>query len=107
LKKWKEPNVYQLNIGCKDFESLMPPNPDQVKVGDIWDLIPRLKDEKARMQLSNNRHFPPEPSAKEITLFKILQMLHKRPFIFNRFPPQGTSLILRAQNKNYFDIMFR
>lgn len=105
LKNWKEPNRPVINIGCKDFKSLLPKNVDEIKIGQVWDLIPRLKKDLG--QLSNKRFNPPEPENNQIILFKLLQMFHKRPFLISRFPPQGSSLVVRAKNKKYFDIFFR
>ncbi|CAF1003983.1 unnamed protein product [Brachionus calyciflorus] len=105
LKNWKEPNRAVLNFGCKDFKSFLPQNINDIKVGHVWDLIPRLK--RDNNQLSNKRFNPPEPETHEKTLFRLLQMFHKKPFLLSRFAPQGTSLVLRAKNKNYLDIFFR
>ena len=55
LKKWKEPFIFQQNIPCNDFIHLLPKNVKKTKVGEVWDLIPRPKNEMSRLQLSSNR----------------------------------------------------
>ncbi len=106
LKQWRAPHIAQLNFGCKHFKSLLPADLD-IKVGKVWDIIPRLTGKNARGQLSNNRYYPPEPDAKEKILFRILQMVHPRPFLLSRFGPHGTSAVVRAKNSKYLDIVFR
>jgi hypothetical protein len=82
----------------------LPKNIDTVDLGQVYDLIPRLK---TRVHLSSNRYSPPEPDSNELILFRLLSMFHNRPFLISRFPPQGTSLVVRARNTKYLDIMFR
>ena len=94
----------QQNFGCKDFQSFLPKNVSTIELGQVYDLIPRLK---TRVHLSNNRYSPPEPDSNEIILFRLLNMFHNRPFLISRFPPQGTSLVVRARNAKYLDIIFR
>jgi hypothetical protein len=109
---WREANLDRQNFASKHFASFLPNNLDKTPIGAVWHLIPRNERDKIDettpdMHLSANRFYPPEPSPNEMILFKILQMLHKRPFIRSRFPPRGTSLTLRARNKDYVDIIFR
>ena len=38
---------------------------------------------------------------------RLLSMFHVRPFIFSRFPPQGTAAVVRAQYGPFLEIYFR
>lgn len=106
VKKWSKPNIAQENFACKNFFSFLPIEDfDSIKLGKVWHLIPRRSSIEGH--LSSNRYDPPEPEPEQFTLFRILQMFHPRPFLATRFPPQGTSLILRARNDHYLDIAFR
>lgn len=108
LKEWTLPNTPQLNIPSKSFKSFMPKDTSNIKVGDIWTLIPLPNNGEFREQLSNNRYQPPDLEFKEeIVVFKIIQMFHKNAFLYPRFDPRGCALYLRAVNNDYYDILFR
>lgn len=107
LKEWKKTFFPQINLPTKSFHGFLPKDPVSVKIGEMWDLIPVKKNDFYE-NLSNNRYQPPDLNdEQEIVVFKILQMFHKNVFLNPRFPPKGISLILRAQNDEYFDILFR
>ena len=57
--------------------------------------------------LSNNRYVPPVAQGRVAILYRLLAMFHPRPFLMTRFGPQGTIACIRAQNKDYVDIVFR
>ena len=78
---------------------------DTIELGKVWDLIPRRSSYDPHF--SANRYDPPEPEQEEMIIFRLLQMFHKKPFLLTRFPPQGTSLTLRARNENFLDIIIR
>ncbi len=88
--EWKEPNQAQANFPCKIFSSLIPKNIEtSIKIGQIWEQVPLPQKNQYHEHLESNRYNPPEPEYRELILFKLLQMFHKRPFINTRFPPQG------------------
>lgn len=62
----------------------------------------------AEQPLPHSRMNPPVArTEKEAILTNLLAMFHPRPFILNRFAPQGSAATLRAKNSNYLDIIFR
>ena len=85
----------------------MPRDMTALEIGRVWDIIPRLKGRSLHGQLPNNRYNPPKPDLHEKILYRLLQMLHKRPFLLSRFGPHGTSVLVRAQNEKYLDLVFR
>ncbi len=109
LKEWTRPFIPQLNLPAKSFASFLPESesPTPLTPGHTWQLLP-VTSGKSSEHLANNRYHPPDLGHhKEILLFKILQMFHKSPFLYTRFPPQGMALVLRALNDEYYDILFR
>ena len=62
----------------------------------------------AELGLSHYRYQEEAPfSDKEKVLANLLTMFAPRPFLLNRFIPQGTMAVLRAMNNDYMDIVFR
>ncbi len=108
LEVWKVPEKPQLNLPAKSFSCFLPLNLDNLKVGDIWHLVP-VKSDLLDEQFSNSLYEPPQLASPErqIVLFKILQMFHRNAFIYTRFAPQGAAMYLRAFNDEYLDILFR
>ena len=43
----------------------------------------------------------------EIMVHRLLSLFHSRPFVQNRFAPQGSVACIRAYNTRYLDIVFR
>ena len=57
--------------------------------------------------LTSNRHYPTPVKGRLAILYKLLSMFHPRPFLLTRFGPQGTVACVRAESKDYLDIVFR
>lgn len=55
----------------------------------------------------NFRYYPPDVLSENIIFHRLLSMFHQRPFIFTRFPPQGTVAVVRARHGSLLDIYFR
>ena len=53
------------------------------------------------------RYYPPDVAQEHIICHRLLSMFHPRPFIFSRFPPQGTIAVIRARHGSLLDIYFR
>ncbi len=108
LEAWKKPNKPQLNLPVKIFGSFLPKNLDNIKIGDVWDVVP-IKTDLVDEFVPNSRYEPLELalSESEKVIFKILQMFHSNAFIYTRFAPQGAAMYLRAFNDDYLDILFR
>lgn len=54
-----------------------------------------------------NSYTPPPPRGFEIFIHTLFTLLHPNVFVNCRFGPKGTVAILRAENSEYFDIIFR
>lgn len=57
--------------------------------------------------LTSNRYYPTPVKGRLSILYKLLSMFHPRPFLLTRFGPQGTVACVRAENQDYWDIVFR
>ena len=104
LRSWQDVTIPSQLYGVHNFRSFLPDS-DSVEVGQIYPVIGR--NTYFFEHLSSTRYFPPRPEGKEVLLYRLLAQFHPRPFVQMRFPPQGTSAIIRAQNNEYFDIVFR
>lgn len=57
--------------------------------------------------LTSDRYYPPLIKGRLAIIYRLLAMFHPRPFLLTRFGPQGTVACIRAENKDYLDIVFR
>lgn len=104
LRSWTNATVPSQLYNANNFRSFLPDS-DTVEVGQIYPVVG--KNTYFLEHLSSTRYFPPRPEGKEVLLYRLLAQFHPHPFVHMRFPPQGTSAIIRAQNNEYLDIVFR
>lgn len=57
--------------------------------------------------LTNERYYPSIVKGRLAIIYRLLTMFHPRPFLLTRFGPQGTVACVRAENKDFWDIVFR
>lgn len=55
----------------------------------------------------SKKYYPPNPDVGEAILYKLMRMLHPRPFLMTRFGPQGSAAVVQAYNDHYYNIRFR
>ncbi|CAF0874733.1 unnamed protein product [Rotaria sordida] len=104
LKLWKQPYVSRLNFAARHFKSFLPKQ--RIEIGKPYWIIEGNKQQFAE-HLPSNRYYPPDVSHEHIIFHRLLSMFHPRPFIFTRFPPQGTVAVVRARHDSLLDIYFR
>ncbi|CAF4848315.1 unnamed protein product [Rotaria sp. Silwood1] len=104
LKLWKQPYVSRLNFAARHFKSFLPKK--SIEIGKPYWIIEGTKHQFAE-HLPANRYYPPDVSHEHIIIHRLLSMFHPRPFIFTRFPPQGTAAVVRARHGSLLDIYFR
>lgn len=105
LRSWKKAETPSQHFGANQFKVFLPPKSD-LELGEAWWIVPNDLN-LFTGYLPNSRYYPPPPVAKEIIIFKLLSMLHPRPFVKSRFAPQGSVACIRAQSDMYYDIVFR
>ena len=64
-------------------------------------------DELDTIAGDSGRYYPPNPEEQEVILYRLMQMLHPRPFLLTRFGPHGSAAIVQAVNSDYYKIGFR
>ncbi|CAF2029707.1 unnamed protein product [Rotaria magnacalcarata] len=104
LKLWKEPHVSRLNFAASHFKSFLPKQ--NIEIGKPYWII-EGNERQFMEHLSANRYYPPDVLHDHIIFHRLLSMFHPRPFIFSRFPPQGTAAVVRARHGSLLDIYFR
>ncbi|CAF2881893.1 unnamed protein product [Rotaria sp. Silwood2] len=104
LKLWKQPYIPRLNFAARHFKSFLPKKP--IEIGKPYWIIEGNKQQFVE-HLPANRYYPPDVSHEHIIFHRLLSMFHPRPFIFTRFPPQGTVAVVRARHGSLLDIYFR
>ncbi|KFM79239.1 Selenoprotein N, partial [Stegodyphus mimosarum] len=105
LLNWTKPFKSQHPFGAKSF-SLFLPKDNYIKHGIPWWIIePNVN--KYSKPLSSKRYFPPAVDEKFHALFVLLSLFHPQPFLWTRFAPQGTVAVVRAIEKDFYDILFR
>ncbi|CAM4903071.1 unnamed protein product [Rotaria socialis] len=104
LKLWKEPHVSRLNFAASHFKSFLPKQ--NIEIGKPYWII-EGNERQFMEHLSANRYSPPDVLHDHIIFHRLLSMFHPRPFIFSRFPPQGTAAVVRARHGSLLDIYFR
>jgi hypothetical protein len=101
LFQWKSAHVPSYTYGARNFRAFLPPDADW-PVGKPYHII-----EDKNQFTPMNRYNPPRPSAEDSLLHSILAQFHPNVFLHTRFGPRGTVGIVRARNKEVFDITFR
>ena len=109
LKGWRKLNVDWRNFGASHFKGFMPRDPYVLEqVGEVYWLVEPPPSWKNGPALSSNRYTPHAlTNDAEITIHRILEMFHSRPFVYTRFAPQGSVACVRAVNDRYVEIVFR
>ncbi|VDI51956.1 selenoprotein N [Mytilus galloprovincialis] len=108
LKEWTKLNHEWMNFGVRHFSMFFPK--ERVQQGHIFDLYTEERSFMSSIgasHLSSNRFYPSKIDDKLIGLYRILSMFHPRPFLMIRFPPKGGVALVRAQNNDYIEIVFR
>jgi hypothetical protein len=107
LKRWKHPQVEWRNFAAGHFRQLLPPA-ENVQVGHVYWLVEPPEELIDGPSLSANRYEPPLlTDSREILLHSLLSMAHSRPFVIQRFPPQGSVACVRAVNEQFVEVVFR
>ncbi len=111
LSAWQSARIPVVEYGVKNFAAFAPPNPDW-SIGNTYYVVEagstNIIYEMASSHLSPFRYYPPAPeTSKEVLVHSLMLQLHKSPFVHLRFGPRGTLAVLRAQNDQYWDIVFR
>lgn len=102
---WKVPYKSGHPFGSKSFSVFLPNDPAP-KIGSPWWII-ESKLDKYSPPLPNDRHYPPLVDSKYHPLFALLSLFHEHLFLWTRFGPQGTAAVIRAIEKDFYDIHFR
>ncbi|KAK3598667.1 hypothetical protein CHS0354_020428 [Potamilus streckersoni] len=109
LKEWRTASAEWMNFGVKHFKVFLPPSENYIT--DPENIYHIVKYEKSFTDMvkpiSNNRYYPPRLEEDQHILQRLLNMFHPRPFLINRFAPQGAIACVRAYNQDYIDIVFR
>ncbi|KAK7481154.1 hypothetical protein BaRGS_00027587 [Batillaria attramentaria] len=110
LKSWQTPHMPNAIFGAKEFSIFLPEDTENVALGKPYHILPQkptggLPD--APSHLSSARFYPPAPKEQDSVLYRLLGMMHSRPFVEMRFPPRGTVACVRAYNSKYLHIVFR
>lgn len=106
LKSWKRAALPEATFPANAFSIFLPHAGDERLVGEPWYLVHPITMTYGP-GLSNNRYVPPVAQGRVAILYRLLAMFHPRPFLMTRFGPQGTIACVRAQNKDYVDVVFR
>lgn len=107
LFKWKSLYKEWLNFGVSHFKLFFPKESDMTNVGKVYNMYQHFAGFAGTTSFSSNRYYPPQMEEELIILHRLLSMFHPRPFLRNRFPPQGGVATVRAYNDKYVDIAFR
>ncbi|KAL3872735.1 hypothetical protein ACJMK2_035939 [Sinanodonta woodiana] len=109
LKEWKKASIEWMNFGVKHFKVFLPPSEKYITNPENIYHIVKYERNFADMvkPISNNRYYPPRLEEDQRILQRLLNMFHPRPFLINRFAPQGAVACVRAYNQDYIDIEFR
>ena len=115
LWNWTEANRKHVVFGVSEFKSLMPDNMENLDqiVGQPYHVLKYCVDEDELCSIlparkdHGRKTFPPPPQGKEKLLFRLLAMMHPRPFLKMRFHPRGTVACVQAYNDKYVHIVFR
>lgn len=101
LLKWKDVHSKFQGYGTKNFKVFLPKDGSLV-VGEPYYII-KDTDDFASM----NRYRPPPPSREHAVIHAILAQFHSQVFLLCRFGPKGSVAVIRAQNEDTVEVMFR
>lgn len=115
FRNWKVPNRQHLVFGAGEFKSMLPEDmTDLVKIlGQPYYLLDysstteSVFDMNVHLSNTNSKFYPTMPQGHEKVLFRLLNMMHPRPFTQNRFGPKGTVACIQAYNEEYVHVVFR
>lgn len=108
LVSWTKASVPIATFSMKEFEAFLPV-PDQslkLSLAQPWYIV-ESRFEKYGPGLTSNRYYPPVVKGRLAIIYRLLAMFHPRPFLLTRFNPQGSVACVRAENKDYIDVVFR
>ena len=96
-------------FGANEFKSLLPSDLENPPLGVPYHVLPHVLQNFDPTQLgpSSIRYYPTMPKDNEVVLFRLLGMMHQRPFLNMRFPPRGTVACVQAFNDKYVHVVFR
>ena len=104
LVAWKEPFHSFHTFAVKNFKSFLPPSTGYPGNGEPYYIV----DSEFRGTVPHmNYYHPLKPRDNEVFLQALLSMLHPNAFVNCRFGPRGTVALVRAENKDYYDILIR
>lgn len=106
LKSWNTSSVPMATYSVDEFRAFLPYPVLEPPLGQPWHIVESRID-KDGPGLTSNRHYPTPVKGRLAILYKLLSMFHPRPFLLTRFGPQGTVACVRAESKDYLDIVFR
>lgn len=113
FKNWLLPYHSHLLFGANEFKSLLPEDITNLAMilGKPYHILNYRSASESifnlNIHLSSNRMYPPMPEGAEKVLFRLLSMMHPRPFVQMRFGPKGTVACVQAYNDEYVHIVFR
>lgn len=109
LKTWQAPSRPHAIFGVNEFSIFLPQDKENIPLGKPYHIVPKSPSGLlwTSPDLSSSRYYPPAPTSENAVLFRLLGMMHSRPFITMRFQPRGTVACVRAFNAEYLHIIFR
>lgn len=103
LMRWKKPQHFIHSYGVGNFRSFLPFTDQTMFAEPYYVIDAEVYGRRPHMSY----YYPPVPRGREVMIFTVLQQLHPNVFVNCRFGPRGTLAIVRADNKDYVDIVFR
>eukprot|EP00118_Oscarella_pearsei_P024811 m.306845 g.306845 ORF g.306845 m.306845 type:complete len:404 (+) comp41642_c0_seq1:131-1342(+) len=103
LRTWKKPHKRFNTYNAPNFQSFLPYR--GASLGEVYVIV--AKPIQFGNQINSVKYFPPYPEGREVLMHMLLNQFHRRPFVRMRFEPQGTIGLIRAENEEYVEIMFR
>ncbi|KAK7481146.1 hypothetical protein BaRGS_00027579, partial [Batillaria attramentaria] len=110
LKSWQTPHMPNAVFRAKEFSIFLPKDTEKVALGKPYHILPQKPtggSSDLLLRLSIARFYPPAPKEQDSVLYRLLGMMHSRPFVEVRTPPRGTVACVRAYNSKYLHIVFR
>lgn len=106
LKSWTSASASMATFPVNRFVAFLPYGTQSPNLGQPWFIVESRID-KMGPGLTSDRYYPPLIKGRLAIIYRLLAMFHPRPFLLTRFGPQGTVACIRAENKDYLDIIFR
>ncbi|CAH3171495.1 unnamed protein product [Porites evermanni] len=106
LKSWTSASASMATFPVNRFVAFLPHGTQSPNLGQPWFIVESRID-KMGPGLTSDRYYPPLIKGRLAIIYRLLAMFHPRPFLLTRFGPQGTVACIRAENKDYLDIVFR